>query len=579
MTKETISQFMWGYQEHFQLGLKSLAEKVLETLGVDAEVKTFLVGILVADEQRGTSGDTYPVCVQPEEDTALVALFASARTKVLAAYPSHPQHMMFYGDAVTMREKPERIWDLVVHEQITSLLAAQDGAQGVRSFAGAPVRIGDYRVVPVIQLSEEIFRSHPPLLRAVADNMAIQQSLIHAAIFAILNESKRKLQLPDPGRGITDGLRSAEELVSVAASSFLGAPGLLIGKELPDFDLNRVLNQISLMRYERDEGVGRLLLIDKAHPKLSYIFRLETPVPLRDPRWARKILEMATGDAAVIADTKQIHGIGTLDPSHAPEDEDAFWIDFVGHHQWDVRKGEQVLMRTRYGVPKLPQELIAKARFIDNLVRQFDACDGEALWTLFNTLLSQDRGAMLMIAEDAATEALRLKNQGTIIAPTRADAALIACAARIDGSILVDPMGLCHAIGIILDGPASPGCSAARGSRYNSAIRYADASEAARVAIVISDDRTIDIHPLLRKRIDRDLLERQLVALETATIDDYYRPRMFVLDHRFYLTPAQCDRANAALERIRKLPAEVGRIRFVESPLTPNPEMNESYYL
>lgn len=579
MTKTTISQFMWGYQEHFQLGLKSLAEKVLETLGADAKVKTFLVGILVADEQRGTSGETYPVCVQPEEDTALVALFESARTKVLAAYPSHPQHMMFYGDPVTMREKPERIWDLVVHEEITTVLDAQDRAQDVRSFAGAPVRIGDYRVVPVIQLPEDIFRGHPPLRRGAAGNMAIQQSLIHAAITAILGESKRALQLPDPGRGLTDGRRSAEELVGVAASSFLGAPGLLIGKDLPDFDLNRVLNQISLMRYERDEGVGRLLLIDKAHPKLQYVFRLETSVPLRDPRWARKILEMATGDAAVIADTKQIHGIGTLDPSHESDDEDAFWIDFVGHHQWDFRKGEQVLMRTRYGVPKLPQEVIGKMRFIDNLERQLDACDGDALWTLFDTLLLQDRGAMLMIAEDAAAEALRLKNQGTIIAPTLADAALITCAARIDGSILVDPMGRCHAIGIILDGPASPRCSAARGSRYNSAIRYADASEAARVAIVISDDRTIDIHPLLRKRIDRDLLERQLMALETATIDDYYQPRLFILEHRFYLTPAQCERANTALERIKNLPAEVDRIRFVDSPLAPNPEMNESYYL
>lgn len=579
MTKTNISQFMWGYQEHFQLVLKSRVEEVLEKLGADAKVKTFLVGILVSDEQRGTPGETYPVCVQPEEDTALVALFESARVKVLAAYPLHPQHMMFYGDQVTTREQPERIWEQVVREEITSVLAAQDGADDVRSFAGAPVRIGDYRVVPIIQLPEDIFRGHPPLLRGVTGNMAVQQSLIHAAITAILDESKRALQLPDPGRGLTDGQRTAEEIISAAASSFLGAPGLLIGKDFPDFDLNRMLNQISLMRYERDEGVGRMLLIDKEHPQLHYIFRLETPVPLRDPRWARKILEMATDDAAVIADTKQIHGIGMLDSLHDSDDEDAFWIDFVGHHQWDLRKGERVLMRTRYGVPKLPQEVVEKVRFIDNLERQFDACDGDALWTLFDTLLSQDRGAMLMIAEDAAAEALRLKNQGTIIAPTLADAALIACAARIDGSILVDPIGRCHAIGIVLDGPASPHCSAARGSRYNSGIRYVDASKTARVAIVISDDRTIDIHPLLRKRIDRQLLERQLVALETATIDDYYQPRMFVLEHRFYLTPAQCERVNAALERIKNLPAEVGRIRFLDSPLTPNPEMNESFYL
>lgn len=579
MTKACIDQFMWGFQEHFQISLKSLAEKVLEALGAEVEVKTFLVGVLVADDQQASSSPAYPVCVQPEEDEQLVNLFATLREDVVAAYGGHEMHKMFYSNPLATQEKPERIWNSVVQERIEALLGVQDVSQGVRSFVGDPARIGDHSVAPVIQVPEALFRSHRPLQCASVTRYRISQSLIHAAIKVILEESRRQMQLPNPGSGISNGFRNADELANLAAESLLYAPGVLIAKEIPDFDLYRVLNQISLMRYERDEGVGRMLLIDRAHPKLRYVFKLEKPVPLRDARWARKILEMATVDTAVIADTRHIHGVGRLDDSYDPKAEEAFWIDFVGHHQWDFRNGEQILMRTQYGRPRLPQEAIEKARFTDNLERQFDRCDSDQLWSLFNVLLSQGRGAMLMIGEDAAAEARRLAGQGTVIEPTRGNADLIESATRIDGSILVDPMGLCHAIGIILDGPANDLCSAARGSRYNSAIRYVGASENARVAIVISDDRTIDIHPLLRRRIARDLVERQLVALETATIDNFYQPRKFIDENRFYLTPVQCDRANAALERINKLPAPEGRIFWTTTPLTPDPEMNEGYYL
>lgn len=74
-------------------------------------------------------------------------------------------------------------------------------------------------------------------------------------------------------------------------------------------------------------------------------------------------------------------------------------------------------------------------------------------------------------------------------------------------------------------------------------------------------------------------METALVALEMATIDDFYQPRRFIDENRFYLTPAQCDRANAALERINQLPTPMGRIRWTTTPLTPDPGMNEEYYL
>ncbi|MCE2482358.1 MAG: hypothetical protein J4F33_05610, partial [Alphaproteobacteria bacterium] len=53
--------------------------------------------------------------------------------------------------------------------------------------------------------------------------------------------------------------------------------------------------------------------------------------------------------------------------------------------------------------------------------------------------------------------------------------------------------GACHAIGVILDGVASSECTPSRGARYNSGIRYIDSSSNLRLAVIVSDDRTVDV--------------------------------------------------------------------------------------
>lgn len=154
---------------------------------------------------------------------------------------------------------------------------------------------------------------------------------------------------------------------------------------------------------------------------------------------------------------------------------------------------------------------------------------------------------------------------------------LLASASRIDGAILIDPEGVCHAIGVVLDGPAHDGCTPARGARYNSALRYVTGSKMSRLAIVVSDDHTVDVLPLHRARISAKKLEVAVSQLERSTQDDYHRPRLFLSDHRFYLNQVLCNRANAAIERIAAEPLELGEIRLSTATFTPNPAFDESY--
>jgi hypothetical protein len=67
----------------------------------------------------------------------------------------------------------------------------------------------------------------------------------------------------------------------------------------------------------------------------------------------------------------------------------------------------------------------------------------------------------------------------------------------IDGAILLDEQGTCHAIGVILDGRVSEQGTLVgnrgRGARYNTALRYADDERCPRSLILVrSDDGMLD---------------------------------------------------------------------------------------
>src|SRR6185312_16774328 len=96
-------------------------------------------------------------------------------------------------------------------------------------------------------------------------------------------------------------------------------------------------------------------------------------------------------------------------------------------------------------------------------------------------------------------------------APVTRDAA--AAAARIDGALLVDQTGDLVGIGAILDGEVVDAGTNARGSRYNSALRYVQAHKGT-VALVISDDGSVDVLPKLRPRISRSLPQLAQHSLE-----------------------------------------------------------------
>ena len=99
------------------------------------------------------------------------------------------------------------------------------------------------------------------------------------------------------------------------------------------------------------------------------------------------------------------------------------------------------------------------------------------------------------------------------------------------------------------------------------------------MAIVFSDDRTVDIVPLLNPQIKKSEIEKNVAALEGASNDTYHAFQNWLDKHRFYLNKKQCDRINKALKRLEDLPKRVGELRWIVPAFEPDPRLDESYLL
>ena len=555
-------------------------KKSSEELGVEAAPKVLLVGALAPQKQDGN-----PVCIEPEDGEWALTIFTDLLNSIEAIVQDHPLQNVYYGDEPSMRDKPENIRRDSVTSAVRQALSPYDIEHSVRSFCGMAHPVGNYYVVPVVQVPESIFHQFPPLKEIEPEDYWAPRyypSMIHACMNTLLTEAAEELRRPEPGRGLMGGMSRADEIVRVSSSKFMHTPGSSTSNRYMYPDLFERFNMISSLMYEGTRGTGLLFLVNPESEAIDYQIRFKEPVPFREPRWARKILQMASGDIGLIADSEQIYGLGKRQTGHDSLAQDGFIIRFIDHYHWELRSGEQVLLRSHYGRPTLPQEPISREQFTTNYARIFpesSSNDHNQLWELFNAATHQKHGGMIIVAADASDEAQRLTQQGTGIEPKLMTVELLRLVSNIDGTILLDPHGICHAIGVILDGDATPDCTPSRGSRFNSGLRYVNAKGTRRLAIVVSDDHTVDIIPLLRPQIDREDIEQNISFLEKATLDDYHKPRMWLDKHRFYLNGEQCERVNLALDRIKQLPREVGEIVLLTSRFKPDPLMDDSYFL
>jgi hypothetical protein len=364
------------------------------------------------------------------------------------------------------------------------------------SFCAGAVRMLGHYVVPVLQVKREAFQALPAL-RADAGGLGHGvHGFADAVVAEILREAEEELHKPRPGKSL---YWLDADVVARAAGTALLFEAAAAARQVSDANvlLDR-LNVVSATRYERRVGRGRIVIARADHPALRYRIRLALPIPLGDPQWTRKVLEMATDDVALFSDSAHVLGLGVVSDEYDPAAEDVFVVEFVDHYKWALSHAGVVLMRVEYGIPGLARPPLHRAALGAVVARVFPDTSAEVdrrLWRVVETAMEQPHGTTIVVTAGAAEEAARLQGQCTRIEPLILGEDMIRRVTSIDGALLLDAEGRCHAVGAILDGRATGAGRPARGARYNSALRYVAGAACPTLAVVVSEDGRVDVLP------------------------------------------------------------------------------------
>jgi hypothetical protein len=220
------------------------------------------------------------------------------------------------------------------------------------------------------------------------------------------------------------------------------------------------------------------------------------------------MLNISSQSFALYTDTENLLGLVKVPATDDP----SFRVHFTGHGHWQIAVRNEVLARIKHGVPNFPRPRLRREQFERAFTRLFPQASADGLdqvWALADSALDQAHGTTIVVVGDAAEESHRLSGQGTCIERTALCPDLSKLLTAIDGAVILDPEGFCHAIGAILDGPACCGGDPGRGARFNSAVRYVN-DRSNRMAIVVSQDGHADLLPRLRPQISRQSLKKRV---------------------------------------------------------------------
>lgn len=281
------------------------------------------------------------------------------------------------------------------------------------------------------------------------------------------------------------------------------------------------LNGLAFLTYEKAETSGVIdvtTIQEEATPDIA----LRSPVHLSAQRQVRKLLHATHEDLGLLVCNDQVRGMRRRCGSWP------LTIRFLPRGVWEVVRDGELALRVVRGSPEAPQRSPAERaeQAVAARVGGTTTATLERIRQAVDECLCRRHGATFVVSTEAAAEAQRLVQQDTQIEPIPLDGCTLADLGRVDGAVLLDPEGLVHAFGVILDGealpveaedPPLPGIEGlrrqiarrriqrsrpdpSRGSRYNSAITYSysrvrRAHSPSVCAVVVSEDGMVTVVP------------------------------------------------------------------------------------
>jgi hypothetical protein len=433
------------------------------------------------------------VSIKPTADPSAVLVVFPAGDAQPWCEPSDGIDLAGIGEELAAIRSSKR--RLPAAEAETAALTAALGRDRRRTaMLSAPVAVHDHSVHVVVTVDTAALEATPRLPESAAAEHRGVRGIIEALIVTLLDRCKAELNTASPGGAEDEDLGGEELDIGLRAVRRIVKIALDIAEQPGGWQIASKIQRIVSQPYEGRWKAGRLVIVPPGDEALEVCVELTDPIPLDEHRTIRKLLEASGPDLAVLMDARSVYGLGTIAETPGVR-EKVFEVAVDTTGGWGLSYAGRELFRVKDSFPCLPE---APLDHLPELVdRVFGAgCDVDKLTELANAAAGNRHGAMLIISSAAAHEASRLWPQVLRTDPEILSAETLDHLTDMDGGVLVDPHGRCHAIGVILDGLATgKNGSPARGSRYNNSVRYL-AGDGVPLAIVLCYSSDGDIRML-----------------------------------------------------------------------------------
>jgi len=481
---------IWDHQKYFQQYFQAIAENIFNLIDHDVVPHVFLLGININNRSEKST----QTCLEPIDCGYSVELF-SGLIDLENEFEGRDNKINMFAQTDRSFKGIGRGNDYTYVKAIESILQKERRNKEKQKFVSYPAYINGYAVFVILEVEEGALYDQYSLK---GERYISNPSFVKSCIYIYLKSCLGFLSNPNNTSDILE--KYPEEIMREAGKLFMYTISQSGNSFNSTYGFYEACNVISSLKYEGTEGLGKLVIAEKNHPNIAITLKLEKPIRIEDFRMVRKFLEMSDDASLIISDATFIYGLGNLKGKYNPKKESLFMVHFVKQFHWEVLHDNKALMIVEFKQPNLPKERINKEMFYSDFKNTFTNIDNsqiDYLWNISCEATRQKKGTILVITDNAISEARRLGKQSFPINPIKLTTEIIHQITSIDGSVLIDRNAICYAIGVILDGLATDKGDASRGSRYNSAVRYHEhfGKISPTILVIISEDGMINLIP------------------------------------------------------------------------------------
>jgi hypothetical protein len=451
----------WALQDEFLETARKLVQRVCSRLGVEPPPSLGLIAFPSWKEEE------HPPIFVRAQGMKWAPSLADWKHEIVAAEKEFDESTSLARWVTRASSRT-----LAFHKVAAAKVAQHDEHVETRTFVTQAASVWSYDVAAVLEFDEKVFRRFPMLRLPVPGSSTprdVDVGLLNAVVEAVLANLFEELCKGSSGQRSWVDQRDVDDILRDAGERLMRSVQWTVRDSLFGGNLFERLNAVSSLRYETSELRAGVVFGPKDAAG-DCVITFKEPIQIREAVWTRKTLEMAESSFWAYSDAESL--LGLVETEGEPQ---GFAVRFKGQSRWEVRHSGVVLAEVRLGIPSFPVPRLRRGDFESVFGRVFT--DGKPdgvsrIWSLIDAALEQRHGTMIVVAKEAAGEAHRLSRQAILVAPASISPPALFRATAIDGAILLDPDAVCHAVGVILDGPGSYQGNPARGARFNSAVRY-----------------------------------------------------------------------------------------------------------